>query len=427
MNDQSYYNIKIVVFDKDGIINNEKSFHDSVGKIEIGRNVAAEHILIPVEHISHIHAIIKRESNRFYIMDNKSTNGTRLNDSTEQLDPKKWYPIQNGDMINIVDYKLKFSIIETPRPDPVQEIRDQKLVISNLLNSAKEIVLNLKRVLPENSDDILIQWKEDVRDILRTYFDKMQKCDAIEVAILIKDQIPDRWQEIDDIIREDEFLNEIVYKWLETVQIHTAAHEELVKLKHKLYGDFAAFGLKSDISNFVQRIEDVYSEFAENYIKLFKSRSSFQQEMDAPLTKLWGWSSNLVKSVRSPQKLASYLFDWHLEEQAKDPILELRSALNDVMLHQEGILKAYLKAVPLMCRKLINDISPDNIDDEIVKSLRLRFGKFSISFAFWPIAQIKSFFESKRRIRLYKDKDNSEFLNEFESYLIEEYKQAHKK
>lgn len=93
----------------------------------IGRDESAD-IVIDSPNISRKHFKIKQKQNLYHIKDLKSSNGIILND--KKLKPGKYYPIQSGDAIYIVDTEI---IFEVKNLALAKEVASMKLPASKAL------------------------------------------------------------------------------------------------------------------------------------------------------------------------------------------------------------------------------------------------------------------------------------------------------
>ena len=85
--------------------------------VRIGRS-AVNDVVIQKPTVSGKHAIIERKEGAYYLIDQKSSNGTRLNGA--RLDPKVPHELAEGDEISFDTYTFVFRLVETAAVEPVQ-------------------------------------------------------------------------------------------------------------------------------------------------------------------------------------------------------------------------------------------------------------------------------------------------------------------
>jgi pSer/pThr/pTyr-binding forkhead associated (FHA) protein len=82
-------------------------------RVRIGRT-ADNDIVIPGEGISALHATIAYQDGAFYLEDQRSSNGTWLNDDRQRLEPHHPVRLKSGDRIRFDVYELKFLAAQQP-------------------------------------------------------------------------------------------------------------------------------------------------------------------------------------------------------------------------------------------------------------------------------------------------------------------------
>ena len=89
-----------------------EALHDSFTVMKpsfmVGRSESADHVIPGNTAVSHIHAEIIKENDRYFLQDQYSTNGTSVNG--EKVDPSERVEIFNGNVICFADVEYKFSV-----------------------------------------------------------------------------------------------------------------------------------------------------------------------------------------------------------------------------------------------------------------------------------------------------------------------------
>ena len=88
-----------------------EEFKDSFSVLQpsfmVGRSANADHV-IPGRAVSHMHAEIIKENDKYFIQDQYSTNGTQING--ERVDPSERIEIFDGNKVRFADVEYSFSV-----------------------------------------------------------------------------------------------------------------------------------------------------------------------------------------------------------------------------------------------------------------------------------------------------------------------------
>jgi len=87
-------------------VEREISYQFDQERIVIGRGAGAD-IRLPFRTVSEVHAVVHLQNANYVIVDNNSTNGTRVNG--ERLIPERPKALRNGDEIEVGGYLVSFS------------------------------------------------------------------------------------------------------------------------------------------------------------------------------------------------------------------------------------------------------------------------------------------------------------------------------
>ena len=98
--------IEAELIDAENIIaSDSKSLILNKRHISVGRD-SSNDIVIPMEAVSSLHATIEYKNGNFYLEDNRSTNGTLLND--KKMEESKPVRLKSGDKITFAVYEFRF-------------------------------------------------------------------------------------------------------------------------------------------------------------------------------------------------------------------------------------------------------------------------------------------------------------------------------
>jgi pSer/pThr/pTyr-binding forkhead associated (FHA) protein len=139
--------IEAELIDAENIIaSDSKSLILDKKHVSVGRD-SSNDIVIPREAVSSLHATIEYRNGNFYLEDNRSTNGTLLND--KRMDESKPVRLKSGDKITFAVYEFRFllpdlapfgetvMIRESDRERLKQEIEAQEQIRQELQDQIK--------------------------------------------------------------------------------------------------------------------------------------------------------------------------------------------------------------------------------------------------------------------------------------------------
>lgn len=120
---------------ENAITSDSKSLGIYKQNVTIGRDLSND-IVIPQKEISSLHATIEYKNGRYYLEDNRSTNGTSLNDKTLQANmPVR---LKSGDKITFAVYEFRFLLPDlAPFGETVMLNEEEREKLKEMLKETK--------------------------------------------------------------------------------------------------------------------------------------------------------------------------------------------------------------------------------------------------------------------------------------------------
>ena len=97
--------VRLVVFGKESQGDEDLALSFDQERIVIGRGIGAD-LCIPHQAVSDRHAVIERRGSGYVIIDDGSTNGTRVNG--ERLQPGRPKALRSGDLVGVAGHRVAF-------------------------------------------------------------------------------------------------------------------------------------------------------------------------------------------------------------------------------------------------------------------------------------------------------------------------------
>lgn len=325
----------------------EREFDQEI--ITIGREPSnAIFLEDPAKIISRQHAQIKREGDKFQLIDSGSRNSTIVNNKS--LEPNDTCDLADGDRIKVGDYIIEYSAIAAAS--------DQTVVY---VNPFREQANHIARLMKE------IQEKYDAENA-------GNRKDTLQMAL-----------------KEAFLLNGI-----ENAQINKAFAEELVPASDDDPAPAApsespapavAFsGDNSMISEIgvdvglMGRVNQNLELLMDGMITLFKKAVEFRDQFVG----IAMVETQTPLNTATPDQLKEFLFSDRIsEDEAQKRFRVIKRQVDDIILHQTAQVNGYRALIDKGVPNLLQYLNPENLEKHFAKQ-KVSFGLFSVPMSMVP-------------------------------------------
>jgi len=288
--------------------------------IMIGRDIKSDLQLEGTKSVvSRHHAQIKLQGNTYQIQDLNSRNFTFLND--EKLKAGADYDLKNDDIIRVCDFHMQFSGVE------------------------QEKAKYTERTIMDYPNPFLQ--------------------DAVQLSTLFK-QICTKYDQ-EDLDRKEEALQEAFQGLLSNLQMHTVLEilgQALQQGRPLASPPTEELGEKVELSaSEEQGLLDMLLDF---FVKMIQARRQFRMEFIG---------ETMIKSAKTfsiysctPEELKNFLFDPSLPpEESPKRMVQLKSLVDELMLHQISLLDGYKSSVSSGSRQIIERFDPGAVKKQMAE------------------------------------------------------------
>ncbi|MGH1366679.1 MAG: FHA domain-containing protein [Calditrichia bacterium] len=326
----------------------EREFDQEI--ITIGREPSnAIFLEDPAKIISRQHAQLKRDSDKFILIDAGSRNSTIVNNKS--LEPNDTCDLSDGDRIKVGDYIIEYSAIAAAS--------DQTVIYVN-------------------------PFREQANHIARLMKEIQEKYDGENEAI--------RKDTLQQALKEAFLLNGV-----ENASINKAFAEELVpasddepaappKPAEAAAAPVAFSGDNSMISEIgvdvglMGRVNQNLELLMDGMITLFKKAVEFRDQFVG----IAMVETQTPLNTATPDQLKEFLFSDRIsEEEAQKRFRVIKRQVDDIVLHQTAQVNGYRALIDKGVPNLLQYLNPENLEKHFAKQ-KVSFGLFSVPMSMVP-------------------------------------------
>jgi len=325
----------------------EREFDQEI--ITIGREPSnAIFLEDPAKIISRQHAQIKRDGEKFQLIDSGSRNSTIVNNKS--LEPNDTCDLSNGDRIKVGDYIIEYSAIAAAS--------DQTVVY---VNPFREQANHIARLMKEIQDKYDSEHEGNRKATLQMALKEAFLLNGVENAEINKAFAEELIPGSDD-------------------EPAPAAASDAVAPAAAFSGDNSMISEIGVDVGLMGRVNQNLELLMDGMITLFKKAVEFRDQFVG----IAMVETQTPLNTATPDQLKEFLFSDRIsEEEAQKRFRVIKRQVDDIILHQTAQVNGYRALIDKGVPNLLQYLNPENLEKHFAKQ-KVSFGLFSVPMSMVP-------------------------------------------
>lgn len=325
----------------------EREFDQEI--ITIGREPSnAIFLEDPAKIISRQHAQIKRDGEKFQLIDSGSRNSTIVNNKS--LEPNDTCDLSNGDRIKVGDYIIEYSAIAAAS--------DQTVVY---VNPFREQANHIARLMKEIQDKYDSEHEGNRKATLQMALKEAFLLNGVENAEINKAFAEELIPGSDD-------------------EPAPAAASDAAAPAAAFSGDNSMISEIGVDVGLMGRVNQNLELLMDGMITLFKKAVEFRDQFVG----IAMVETQTPLNTATPDQLKEFLFSDRIsEEEAQKRFRVIKRQVDDIILHQTAQVNGYRALIDKGVPNLLQYLNPENLEKHFAKQ-KVSFGLFSVPMSMVP-------------------------------------------
>jgi type VI secretion system FHA domain protein len=325
--------------------------------VRIGRKDSNE-VQLGARTVSGLHAEIRQKTDRFFLVDMKSKNGTRLNG--EMLTAEIEYPLGPEDQIIIGEFILRFFPIqrEEEKPEPVAEASDVTIGFSGGAEEIETLLSELRQTYADHAEGDPEERRSAIAGILRKGVSHLDEARAKRLLDLVEARFPEPDYQQERIKQTP--LNAATPFQSKEAAASRAAYEGLKKFAGNYFEGADILSTPEEAAAFVDRVDRVLAIMINALSDAVRGRREFEMGIEVESTRIFLRNPNPIKVVEGSKEIGKYLFNLKISEATEKVVADLEDVFTDLALHQVGMIAGFKGSL----RGLLKELDPDFMEEQ---------------------------------------------------------------